>query len=136
MGMSPLAGFTVAFGGLSLEAVLEDGELLPESTYAPQVGGLLCRQQLLHLAHGAERLLLAQALLGGHKDIPITRQTPPPPCRSLGGPCQAGSISGVGLDALPWAEPLPPHPSVGAAPVSVSAPASAPLLGPAPALGC
>lgn len=79
------AGVTIAFGGLSLEAALEDGELLPETACAPQVGSLLCHQQFLHLPHSTESLLLAQAFLGGHKDIFVSCRAPPPPSRSLGG---------------------------------------------------
>lgn len=89
-------------GGLSLEAALEDGELLPEPTRAPQMSSLLCCQQLLHLPHHAEHLPRAQTLLGGHKDISVTRQAHPPPCHSRGGePFQAGSVFGAGWMPCP-----------------------------------
>lgn len=131
------AGVTVAFGGLSLEAALEDGELLPEPAHTPQLGSLLRRQQLLHLLHRPECLLLAQALLGGDaRTPPSPAGLPRHPAAAQGGPSQAGSIFGVGLDAPPWAKPLPRHPTTGSSPASVSAPASAPLPGPALALGC
>ena len=39
--------------------LMEDGELLLETSCAPLVGSLLCCQQLLHLLHCAEHLLLA-----------------------------------------------------------------------------
>lgn len=65
---------------------LEDRELLPETLCASQVGSLLHHQQLLHLPHCPESLLLAQTLLRGHKHSPITQRAPPPPCCSLGGP--------------------------------------------------
>lgn len=80
---------------------------MPEPPRALQVGSLLCQQQLLHLPHHAECLLPVQAFLGDHGDIPISCWIPLPPCHSLGGPFQAGSIFGVGLDVLPWTEPLP-----------------------------
>lgn len=95
------------FGGRSLEVALEDGKLLPEPTGALQVSGLLCQQQLLHLLHHAERLLPVQAFLGDHGDISIIHWVPLPPCHSLGGPFQAASVFRVGLDILPWTEPLP-----------------------------
>lgn len=80
---------------------------MPEPPRALQVGSLLCQQQLLHLPHHAECLLPVQAFLGDHGDIPITRWIPLPLCHSLGGLFQAGNIFGVGLDVLPWTEPLP-----------------------------
>lgn len=108
-----LAGVTVAFGGLSLEAALEDRELLPETARAPQVGSLLCRQQLLHLPHHAERLLLAQALLGGHKDIPVTRWTPPPPRCSPGDPPKQAASLGLVWMPCPGQSPFLPIPGRG-----------------------
>lgn len=89
---------TVVFASEPLDAAVQHRELLLEAARALEVGSLLCRQQLLHLPHGAEHLLVARALLGEHGALPVTRWAGPCPL-----PCQLGTAG------LLWAHPSVSH---------------------------
>lgn len=95
-----MPGVTVALAGQPLDAALQRRELLLEAARALEVGSLLRRQQLLHLPHGAEHLLVAQALLGEDKVLPVTRWAAPCPL-----PCKR-AVLGDGWDALSSSLPI------------------------------
>uniref|UniRef100_A0A8B9BGY4 EGF-like domain-containing protein n=1 Tax=Anser brachyrhynchus TaxID=132585 RepID=A0A8B9BGY4_9AVES len=88
-----MPGVTVALAGQPLDAALQRRELLLEAARALEVGSLLRRQQLLHLPHGAEHLLVAQALLGEDKVLPVTRWAAPCPLPSPGRPSPSAALS-------------------------------------------
>lgn len=102
-GAVGVPGVTVALAGQPLDAALQRRELLLEAACALEVGSLLRRQQLLHLPHGAEHLLVAQALLGEGKVLPVNRRAAPCPL-----PCRRAAL-GDGWDALSSSLPIPPR---------------------------